>query len=227
MAAMFTPAGLLTRLIRVIKGRTRFIVLGVLTLIAGVSTTGLTEPLSDPVATDTPSLTVAQLEIIVPESDAISGLGVTVGQIEAALDESLYLQGVGVTYDCADLTPVAGQWRITCEAGSGPRTLVELFGQLDDDDQEPPINRDTPLTRVTLLMGVSDSPSEAAKGFAAVAILLGVIFPEWDTGVVTFSQWMQSGVAEQEIVVDGKLLEYSNQISTRGSIFLSFEPQSE
>lgn len=225
MAAMLAPTGLMTRLTWVIKGRIGFIFLGVLTFILGGFTTGSTEPPSVPVATDTPSLNIAELKIIVPESNDVPGLGVTANRIEMALDESLYLQKVGVTYDCADSTPVEEHWRISCEAESGPHTVVELFGQLDDEDQEPPLKGDAPLTKVTLLMGVSDTPSESGKAFAAVTILLREIFPEWNTGLITLSQWIHSGVAEQEIAMDGKLLKYSNQISTLGSIFLSFEPQ--
>ena len=229
MTAIYVPAGLTTRPIRATNGRIGLIIPCILTFMMGGLTTGSTQPPAVPGATETPSFNLAQLEIIVLEPEEVSGLGVTASQIEMAFDYSLYLQGVGVTYDCEDATPVGEHWRIACEADSGPRTVVELFGPLDDEeedeDEEPPSRRDTPLEMVTLFMSLSGSPDENARGFAAAAILLGEILPEWDTGVITFSQWMQSGAEEQEIAMNGKLVKYSNQISTRGGISLSFEPQ--
>ena len=224
MTAMLAPDGLSIRFTRVIKGRIGYIILGVLTFMLGGMTTGATEPPPVPGATDTPSLQVAQLEIIVREPDDVPGLGVTANRIETALDESLYFQGVGVTYDCADSTPVGEYWRISCGAQSGPRSVIELFGPLEDQDEEPPLERDTPLAKVTLSVRVPNSPSESGQAFHAVAILLAEIFPEWNAGLITLSQWMQSGVAEQEFAMDGKLLKFSNQLSTLGRIFLSFEP---
>lgn len=226
MATMLAPARLLTRLLRAIKGRIAFSIAGVLTFMPGGLTTGSTEPPVVPVATGTTSFTVAQIEIIVLEPDVVSGLGVTARQIQMAFDESPGLQDAAVNYECTDAVDVGEHWRISCEADSGPRSVVELFGpQPDEEDEEPPLARDTPLARVTMFMGVSSSPDEAAKAFAAVVIVLTEIFPGWNSGIINLSEWMLSGVAEQEIARDGKRLSYSNQIAARGGVVLSFEPQ--
>ena len=219
MVVILAVRGLITLLTGVIKGRMRFISLGVLTFIVGAWMMSIA-----PVATDASPLRLAQLEVPGIRFEE-PNLGIGVEEIQSALD---WLSSeVGVTFDCTDSTPVGELWRISCESNSAPYSAFELFGQLDEEEEQEEGEEDrlTPLIRVTLLMGASNTPSVARRGFAVVVALMSEILPEWETGLIAFSQWVQSGTEEQEHLVDGKRVTFANRLSTLGGMLVSFEPQ--